>query len=80
MNFNLCAKVFNTIPAIIIQIKIIPGIIYLNEFGKNEKYFLYGLSLSKNGYNIKIKKLKNLFYIYITPTSEIYVYNCSYAK
>ena len=56
-NFNFLANVFNKIPTKIIPAKIIPGIIYLNELGKYEKYFLYGLSSSKNGFCNKIKKL-----------------------
>ena len=45
-----------------IPAKIIPGIIYLKELGKNVKYFLYGLFSSKNGFLNKIKNLNNLAY------------------
>ena len=39
-NFNFFANVFNKNPTIIIPAKTIAGIIYLNELGKNKKYFL----------------------------------------
>ena len=61
-NFNFLANVFNKIPTKIIPAKTIPGIIYLNELGKNSKYLLCGLFSSKNGFLNKIKNLNNLAY------------------
>ena len=79
-NFNFLANVFNKNPTNIIPTKIIPGIIYLNDLGKNEKYFLYGLSSVKNGLYKKINILINITYIYIAPTCEINIYNSCYTK
>ena len=79
-NFNFFAKVFNKNPTKIIPTKIIPGIIYLNDLGKKEKYFLYGLSSAKNGFNKNLKNLNVITYIQITPTCEININNCCNTK
>ena len=62
-NFNFLANTFNKKPTKIIPNNIIPGIIYLNELGRKEKYFLYGLFSSKNGFNKKIENLNGKTYI-----------------
>ena len=59
---NGVAKIFNATPTKIIPAKINPGIIYLNELGKNEKYFLYELFSAKNGFYNK-NLLKDNTYI-----------------
>ena len=60
-NLYLFAKIFNATPTKIIPAKIIPGIIYLNELGKNVKYFLYGLSSAKNGFYNKNHLKENTY-------------------